>query len=616
MCGIGGVIERGPERIGRAVTEAIVRSQLRRGPDAQAVLVIPGRCLSATLGHSRLSILDLSPSSNQPMWDAGGRRCLIHNGEIYNYCELRDELRSLGRTFHTGGDAEVILAALDQWGAEAVDRFMGMFAIAVWDSREEELWLCRDRFGVKPLYYAQSGTAFYFASTPGAIAAKLGLSPDLDYIRDGIDTFTYERDDGRSQFQGAQALPPGHTLRLGLSAQGGWRIKLDRYYDLETRVAALQESIRGEPPARLAQWVGTLLDASVVLRLRSDVPVGLSLSGGLDSSSIAAIVATKRRDVTAFSYGDPGDPFSEGERAAAVAGRTGIHVVFCAPDARKLNGTLWETLEAQGAPFAGGCVVAQNLVFKAARERGVTVLLGGQGGDEILMGYHKFKLFLLEESLRKGRPLRALGLAASIAGFLLAHPRTLSQYWQHRHRVRSGAKGSELLVPSATYERQALSQPRGMPAWKRQALDVTRISLPTLLRYEDRSSMGNSVETRLPYLDHRLVELGIALPEVVKVRRGLGKWPLREAMRGALPENVLNARRKVGFEVEIRRWMREGMGQVIRDRLEETRARYNVYLRRPIEIGERFSDERLGRDPFAFPEAMSLAWLGGGASGA
>jgi asparagine synthase (glutamine-hydrolysing) len=611
MCGIAGVVEIGPRRIGRSITERIVRSQLRRGPDYQQIVEVPGKRLSATLGHSRLSIIDLSPASNQPMWDEGKRRCIVYNGEVYNYLELRAELSMLGHVFHTQGDTEVVLAAFRQWGPFAANRFIGMFAIAIWDAEEEELRLVRDRFGVKPLYYCSSGNEFYFASTPTIIAETLGLRPNLDYVIEGIDTFTYEREDETAQFQGMKALPPAHCLRLALGPHGEWRVSLAKFYDLEEQVIHLKETLNREPVARLVHRVRECLESAVDLRLRSDVPVGISLSGGVDSSSIASIVSAKHMDVTGFSYGHPNDGFSEGKSIQAVIDKTAAKVAYCSPDARTLTSALWETLDVQGAPFAGGSVVAQYLVCRAAREQGVIVLLGGQGGDETLMGYHKFKLFLLQESLRMLDVVRIFGMATAILGVLFAHIATLGDYWRQRRRMRYGAEGSDLLVATGTAARLSLGLPSGQPAWKRQLLDVTRFSLPTLLRYEDRNSMGNSVESRLPFMDHRFVELGLALPETVKVRYGLGKWVLREAMRGAVPEKILTSRNKRGFDIELPRWIRQGMGASIRDRLHDCQARYQNYLRQPIHIEKRFSNDRLASDPAAFPEAMSLVWLAG-----
>jgi len=610
MCGIAGSFSAVADWRAETVVRAVVKSQVARGPDVQAVETVFAHAPQVVLGHDRLSILDLTPASNQPLWDRERRCCIAYNGEIYNYLELRGELVRRGHAFSSQGDVEVILEAFKEWGIEALGRLVGMFAFALWDMAGGNLWLVRDRFGVKPLYYYRDSRNLYFASTPTVIASEMGLKPNLDYLVDGIELLMYERDSAISPFKGLSALPPGHFAQVTLSSGGAVECLEKRYYDLEAQVDARKESLCGRSEMDLVGEVRECLESAVDLRLRSDVPVGISLSGGLDSSTIAALVARHHQNVHAFTFSSPDDLSTEGACVRATVAKTGVAVHYCRPGIKEIIHGTWQTLADQGAPFPTGSIVGQHFVFQAARQAGVIVLLGGQGADEVLMGYHKFKVFLLQRARRDRDYKLLLAAAGGIMAVMLAELSALGDYWKERHRFRRGVKASPCLIRREgpdTFLSQGLSPES--PLWKRQLLDVTRFSLPTLLRYEDRNSMGNSIESRLPFMDHRLVEFGLALPDTLKVRRGFGKWVLREIARGLVPEKIRCARKKRGFDVNQRRWIREGLGAALRQQLEESHAGYRDYLKRPVNIATDFSNRRLICNHKVFGEAITLIWL-------
>jgi len=609
MCGIAGWygISIGPEA--HAFVEAAVEAQRHRGPDHTEVEELSADRASALFGHNRLSIIDLSEAANQPMWDAEKRVCIVYNGEIYNYLELRAELQALGHAFLTQSDTEVILESFKRWGPDAFSRLNGMFAFSLFDQADGALWLVRDRFGVKPLYYATSGGTLAFASTPGPIARSLGCPPNLEYVARGLHYWLYEDDGDISPYAGVRAVPPGHSLVARPDGGGSTRTEVCRWYDFADRVAERREAIATSSEGALVEELTTLLESAVTLRLRSDVPVGISLSGGLDSSGIAALVAAQHGDVTGFSLGHPDHPHTEGPLVATVARKTRISVSYAWPHAAEGSSAFWDVLAAQDAPFPGLSIVGQYLVFKEAHQAGMKVLLGGQGADEVLMGYRKFQIMLLQDAIRSRRPVDLLRHAASAGLMLAAEASRASVYLRQRDRyLRRGGLQTVLRLPTpAPLE---LAHRPGDAAWERQLLDVTRLSLPTLLRYEDRNSMGNSLETRLPYLDYRFAELAVALPNALKVRGGYGKWVLREAMRGHVPAAIRTARYKRGFDVPQAEWIAAGLGTEIRTRLESHESVIREWLGASA-IDDAFSDARLGSHPTAFTEATSLLWLAG-----
>jgi asparagine synthase (glutamine-hydrolysing) len=485
-----------------------------------------------------------------------GELQLLHNGEIYNYIELRDELRAHGHRFSTGTDSEVILAAYREWGEDCVERFNGMWAFVIWDASRRTLFCSRDRLGVKPFYYRLDGDRLAFASEPWPLArGRANLGPvraylEHGYLDQGEDTF----------FDGVLRLLPGHSLTFG---PGGLRRR--RYWSLEP----------SEPPADpVAAVRETFLDA-VRLQLRSDVPVGTCLSGGIDSSAIAVAVAhaghEHQKTVTAY-FEDAG--FDERPYARAVVERTGAEAHWVTFDADDLVNDLPAIVAAQGEPFGSTSICAGWYVMREARSAGLTVMLDGQGGDEILAGYRASFGYRLSDLLREGRlaeATRELRAFASVhgprwAGVALATPHVPERV---RLAARSRLRGSATLVAAGLREAGMPENGSGalFPDRLRRQLQLllTRRGLPELLRYEDRNSMAHSLEARVPLLDHRLVELAFSLPGDELIRRGETKSVLRRALADLLPPAVAARRDKLGFVTPEARFLRGALGGLAAD---------------------------------------------------
>ncbi|GAO74053.1 asparagine synthase (glutamine-hydrolyzing) [Meiothermus ruber] len=605
MCGIAGAFSTSqpmPELT--KLVGKIVNSQLPRGPDHQAVVELPQPAGQLVLGHNRLSIIDLSEHSNQPLWDHSRRYCIVFNGEIYNYLELRAELQALGHRFQTQGDTEVILEAYKAWGKQAWERFIGMFAFALLDTQAGQLWLVRDRFGVKPLFYHLQHGLLAFASSTEALAQHFGLSPNLEYVSRGLFYYVYEDDSEISPYTGLHALPAGHHACVQLSQPS---IEPQPYYDLKSRVEQKIQALRGMDEKALLEELEATLHSAVQLRLRSDVPLAVSLSGGLDSSLVAALAAQQHQRVVGFCYGHPQAPRSEGPLARELAQKAGIEVHFVWPELSKerLIQAFEKTLAAQDAPFPTLSILAQNFVYEAARNEGYKVLLGGQGGDEGFMGYRKFFLFQLRYLLAQKQYLELAGFALGLARLLSAELYKLGLFWQNRQRYFGGPTQGNLRLPSV---RLVLGTDHRQAPWLRQMLDVTRYSLPTLLRYEDRNSMGHSIESRLPFLDYRVLELGLALPVHLKLRHGYGKWALRQVAQGKIPDSIRTARYKRGFDV-TQSWLAAGLGSHLQEQIQAAETVLREVLAPNLNLAQTYSPAQMQQQPHRLAEAISLVWL-------
>lgn len=611
MCGInGGIFPRTDASPPNALV-AIVASQAMRGPDATGYLerpLSPGRSL--WLAHNRLSIVDLTSEANQPMVSQDARYALVFNGMIYNYVELRSELETQGYVFQTSSDTEVLLAAIIKWGTGAFARLYGMFALALHDREKNCLILARDRFGVKPLYYRADANAFRFASTPGVMAQEAGATPDLEYAGRGIRLKYYDDEGEISPFVGIRALPPGHFAVINLDS--GHQVEPSAYYDLAKAVAERRAMLAGHSYAELRSGLFELLDDSARIRLRADVAIGISLSAGVDSTSVAALCQNHGAEVIGFCFGNVDDLKSEAPAAKRFAEALGQKAVFIPQvSGNPAKSLFWRTLHAQGAPFPHTSQIAQFAVFDAARSAGMKVMLGGQGGDEAFMGYRKFFLFQLRYLLRQ-RDIGAIpAMMRNMVQIFPAIASKASLFWRERGRYRADSSeglGSDLRLPELS---RSASPGMGIgtdPAI-RQMLDVTRFSLPSLLRYEDRNSMGNSIESRLPFLDHRVIEYGIALPTAAKLRGGMGKYILRDAMRGSVPDEILFNRDKRGFDTRHGDWIASGIGAAVREGLAIHGRAAAPFLPEGCDPATYFSDTGLTDKPSRFAEATTLLWL-------
>jgi asparagine synthase (glutamine-hydrolysing) len=571
MCGIAGTFSLRGAPADRGRLEAMAARLVHRGPNSEGVH-IDGH---VGLASRRLSIVDLSEAGRQPLANEDSSAWIVFNGAVYNYRELRPELERAGHRFRSQTDTEVVLHAYEEWGSTCLDRFNGMFAFAIWDATHGRLFCARDRLGVKPFYYTERDGTLLFASEPKALLAALGSAPapDEQTIADFI-ALDYLDAGERSFFSGIQQLVAGHSLLVDDD-----RVSVRRWWDITSQLP-------GEPRITADDAVDefrALFDDAVRLRLRSDVPVGSCLSGGLDSSAVVCTVndfLERSREAESvgetqktFSATFPGEPFDESVYIDAVGATARVEQHRVAVDGHDLFATAREMLRAQDEPVGSTSILAQWHVMRLAHAGEVTVLLDGQGGDELLGGYHAFVGYRIADLLRAGQP-------AAAARELRAYHRGQAHSW-----LRSARLALVPLIPqrARTRLRQldkrsgALLAPRlhGLPAEPRSAppgfgkLEAERYhiyhhGLPALLRYEDRNSMAFSLEARLPFLDYRLVELSFRLEPSALIASGATKTILRRALADRLPALVRERQDKIGFLTPQARWLREARADIAR----------------------------------------------------
>ena len=540
---------RGPDGSGWAAFSDAVDSERRaRGALPPRVFDRPPW---AVLGHVRLAILDRSERGLQPMEGQQGRWWVALNGEIYNYVELREELATLGHTFHTGTDTEVLLAGLEQWGQGCLPRLDGMFAFAAVDTRSRRVLLARDRFGEKPLYYrAESGELAFASEVPALLAWGGERRLDEDAAA-GFLVHASSQPAGRSFIQGVQSLAPACALWVGGS--GGATTSF-RWYELApaTYVPA--------SPGAAVEMVSTLMEQSVARRLRADVRVGSCLSGGLDSSTVVALARQLLPDGApfhVFTAVPDCEADSEIVWARSVAEHLGVALHPVLVDASSLEGDLDRLVEVQGEPFTTLSMFNQFKVMEAAQREGVVVLLDGQGGDEVFLGYPRVFGVVIGQALRRGRLAQAARMwreASTHANLRLAEAArmVLLSYGPARRWARRGRMPH---LAQATIRRAAEGEGMGANLHDLNRLQLMDNPLPALLRYEDRNAMAWAVETRLPFLSHELVEASLAIPPEWKIAGGFTKWPLRKVAEQLLPAAVAWRRDKMGFQAPTGRWL-------------------------------------------------------------
>jgi asparagine synthase (glutamine-hydrolysing) len=597
MCGIAGTVGARPDK---TVLSTMAERMAHRGPDSQGVWCDE----RAGLAIRRLAIIDLDHRSDQPLHL--GPWHLVFNGEIYNYRELREELQELGHSFATAGDGEVLLHAWAEWEAGALNRVNGMFAVALWHDERNELVCARDPFGEKPLFWARVGEAIVFASE---IAALLAVYPELGAVREtavapylGVG---YMPPIEQSFFAKIEQLPASHLLRF----RGG-RVELERYW----------RPRRIDVPAKFEDAASTLrelLADSIRLRLRSDVPVGTSLSGGIDSSAVVALAAQIAGDHSrhAFTARFPGFERDEWRYAQAVARSAGVtehHEVV--PTADELLHDLSDVVRCQGEPFGSASIYAQWRVMRAAREAGITVLLDGQGADELFGGYVSAIGWALRSqgAIATARGLlthsQRANLLLAMLGGRVRPPMRLVRAYRRRQTapyVSEDVRETVAGLPRLLTRDDAF----GTPLAQELLRQTFQTSLPDLLRYADRDSMAHSREVRLPFLDRRVAEFALSLPAEFLYRDGTTKAVLREAVRGIVPEEVLARRDKIGFEPPQATWFAEAalMAHIREILLDPAALSRGIYEAREIE-----ADLRSGRwrDPYGIWRALNLElWL-------
>lgn len=603
MCGITGILAHTPQRIDVDLLRGMTTALRHRGPDDEGYLVVntstgeyqqrsggdstteaknsyanirteSEQSFSLGLGWRRLGIIDLSPTGHQPISNSDGSIWLIFNGEIYNYIELKEELQKKGYRFKTKTDTEVIIHAYEEWGTECLNRFNGMWAFAIWDGRSKTLFCARDRFGIKPFYYFQDGAGFSFASEIKALLVNPAVRRNVnhravhDYLAYSIIDHTEE-----TFFSGIRQLPPAHFLVIDPAGH----LTIKRYYTLK---ADLRFSRFSESENKIyAEKLRDILVDSVRLRLRTDVPLGSCLSGGLDSSTIVciannlisengvidrALIGEHQKTFTAV-YDEA--RYSEKPFVDKVIARTNAESHFVRPDGERLWSELRQLTYHQDEPFNSTSTYAQWNVMRLASEHGVTVLLDGQGGDELLGGYAWHVPIYQAELLRRlhfkmlwrelrgtrlisGRPitrqvydlLEKAGrrfVPRSVVNRLLEANMVMSPEFTGAHRRRWGS----LDKPNANLQERLLQE-------------ETQLNLQQLLHYEDRNSMAFAIEARVPFVDYRVVEYGMSIPAAYKIHHGWSKYPLRCASEGIIPEEIRWRKDKMGFVTPQDEWMK------------------------------------------------------------
>jgi asparagine synthase (glutamine-hydrolysing) len=548
MCGISAIVGRDwvPAQL-----NAMVASQHHRGPDNKGTYI--DSLSKVGLGHNRLSIIDLSPAGRQPMSNYDGSLQLVFNGEIYNYRELRSELGDY--PYHSQTDSEVILAAYQQWGTKCLEHFIGMFAFVIWDVRRQRLFAARDRFGVKPLYYhlASSGTVFISSEIKalhaGGVAAETDATSWATYLTYGL----YDHSE-RTFWSAVKSLPPGHALSYADGQLQTWC-----WYDLAERTGL---ELDARPENVVEEEYLSLLKENVRLRFRSDVPVGINLSGGLDSSVLLGLVQAlegPESQVKAFTY-VTGDPlYDELPWVRTMLARTRHPSVVCSLRPEDVPALTSSVQFHEDEPFGGLPTLACARLFEEARREGVIVLLDGQSLDEQWAGYEYYQRHLLDTGSNGAAVLAPV----------------------------QGSRDPSVLPDCLTPEFRANAEPFAEPSRfpdalrNRQYLDARYSKIPRALRFNDRVSMRASTELREPFLDHRLFELALRQPPERKLSAGIHKKLLRKIAKTLLPEGIVEAPKRP-VQTPQREWLRGSLKEWADGYIQRALSEYgDTWLDRP-----------------------------------
>jgi asparagine synthase (glutamine-hydrolysing) len=556
MCGISGIINFQGEAVSKEAIRTMMQSMKYRGPDDEGLFAED----NVGLGFVRLSILDLSPSGHQPMFSPDGRYVLVFNGEIFNYLELKEELRQKGHSFESQTDSEVLLKAYLEWGEDCLHRFNGMWAFVIYDRKSKQAFAARDRYGIKPFYYYVDDRQLIFASDIPAILKILNAKPTPNY-QAIFDYLVFNRTDQTEStfFSEVRKLQHGCQLKVNNGSH-----HIQKWYDLRTQVGVAT-------PFESASEFKELFNSSIGLRLRSDVPIGVCLSGGLDSSSIVSTLLKdyQKEDLNTFSavyekgqYGDETEFIQEFSPLLK-------NMFYITPSASTLADDLQHFVVTHGEPIPSTSPYAQYKVMQLAKKH-VVVTLDGQGADEELAGYHYFFGFFFKDLLRR---MRLGKLSSEVFHYLVKHHslygiKTFLYFLlpkQMRTSLRVGEKGyfnpdfvnqyqSNNTIAGNLYAANTLND---------ALLDHFEYKLEHLLKWEDRNSMCFSLEARVPFLDYRLVEKLLATSGDLVIKKGMTKHLLREGMKGLLPEKIRMRKDKIGFDTPQDDWFRNTQWQEI-----------------------------------------------------
>lgn len=570
MCGIAGILSPNSNLISTERLKRMTDAIAHRGPDGEGFWINSSG--NAGFGHRRLSIIDLTDAAAQPM-HYHDRYTIVHNGEIYNYIELKEELQKKGYAFRSQSDTEVVLAAYDCWKDECVDRFDGMFAFAIWDEKEKELFAARDRFGEKPFFYYFDDKQFVFASEMKALwAAGIERRPNLKMLFNFI-TIGYVDNPNKPEetfYENISKLPAASILKYKFPQH---EIITEKYWDIdpdnENKKIADNDAI---------EQFNHLFSVSIKRRLRSDVAFGTSLSGGLDSSTVVAFsnkLNSSNNSHKCFTAIFPGFEKDESFFAKQVADKFNLKQFTTSVSANDFINDFEKFICRQEEPLVSASAYAQYKVFELAKQHDVKVLLDGQGADEILAGYSKYYKWYWQELFHKNKLLRSgelkaakkndvkeiFGIKNIIASLFPEFASVIleRQYLLNALRQEDISRDFiKLQSKEAYYSAPALFNLNGVLYF-----NTCIHGLEELLRYADRNSMAHGREVRLPFLSHELVEFIFSLPSHFKIRHGWTKWLLRESMKNELPGEIVWRKEKIGFEPPQKNWMQDEKIQAV-----------------------------------------------------
>lgn len=565
MCGISGIVEKKGAQISQTKLKNMLSSIKYRGPDDTGMYIKR----NVGLGHQRLSILDLSPAGHQPMPSHDQKLWITFNGEIYNYIELKKELPN--KNYKSGTDTEVILRAYQTWGTKFLNKMNGIFAFAIWDESKETLFCARDHVGVKPFYYAFQNGVFYFASEIKALlAGGIKTRPNdkiiYDYLARGMYHHTAE-----TFFDNIYELPAGHSLTLH-----NGKITIQRYWDPKKHIWDMNDW--GD--SRVQDEFFNLFKNAVTLQLRSDVPIGIQLSGGLDSSVLTTMVdhisgGQKNFDLFSYVYGN--FPDREIAYMKSTARKLKWNLDILTVHSKDMADWTERITRIQEQPFPGLPTYGQHLIAQTCKERGIKVVLGGQGGDEIGSGYDYYMGAQVIDRAAQVGPTGALKELMTwgkrsmpgknqrvLAEFLI---NALGSYvGEGTSADASKFTNTDVLRPEFTrhsFPQPVFEQPFDSHTSNMQYRDIFHTKLPRILHAADRSAMEFGVEHRVPFLDYRLIEFGLSLPVHHKVRNGHQRYFMRKAMEGLLPKKVVWAPKRAVPSPQ-REWFRKDLKPWIR----------------------------------------------------
>jgi len=561
MCGIAGIWRYNNSKVSSREIKAMTDTIAHRGPDGEGLWLSEDEQIA--LGHRRLSIIDLSDNAKQPMV-LDERYIITFNGEIYNYIELRDNLKQKGVKFRTESDTEVLLNAYRLWGENCLKELDGMFAFVIYDQLEKKLFCARDRFGEKPLYYYQENGQFVFASEMKAVFAA-GIEKEVNskmlynYLR--YDVIENPHDKSETFYNAIRQLPASYFLTIDWKGEK----TIKKYWDID-----VNHRIELSESAAINQFKNLFFE-SVKRRMRSDVAVGSSLSGGVDSSSVLAAIRANFPDsiLNTFTARFHDKDYDEGHYVELLRKEIDFENFYCYPSSTQILDDLDKIFYHQEEPFGSTSIIAQWEVMKLAKEKNTTVLLDGQGADEVIAGYFKYFLPYLHEIHKKKksifkRELSAIENHLGTEKHLDASFYYRSSYPKLYNYIAAAARYLRIQRHSHPFHSDFSDQYRKEPIPFDYAMDLNTslyydcfsYGLGKLLRFSDRNAMAHSREVRLPYLSHKLVEFIFSLPTEMKIQNGWTKYILRSSMKGHVPSEILFRKDKKGFQAPAS-WLRE-----------------------------------------------------------